>query len=268
MRRPRAGPFATSPVVRIFTIDPAERDELGTQPARHRARRRRHARLRRLPDDARRRRRGPRRQHRPPARPLRPSCRPIRRELEHPARQDRLLHLASVLVRPRLGRLLVVPPGRPHRQRDLVVRGRPAPDDLARRHVQQHRRPARPAPAQLDAGARREPGLRAQHARHLRRPRLHHDQHRRERGRHHARLRPQRPQLRPRELEPGAAAGRHHELDRVRRSAARSRRPARAATRRTAATSSARSRPAAPTASPATAAPSGRRAASPTIRST
>ena len=66
-------------------------------------------------------------------------------EQSDPARQDRLLHLASVLVRPRLGRLLVVPSGRPHRQRDVVVRGRPAPDDLARRHLQQHRGPGRSA---------------------------------------------------------------------------------------------------------------------------
>ena len=65
----------------------------------------------------------------------------------------------------------------------------PRQTDLARRHLQQHRGPRRSAPAQLDPGARREPGLRAQHARHLRRPRLHRHQHRRQHGRHHARLR-------------------------------------------------------------------------------
>ena len=123
-----AGPFAASPVTRIFTIDPANATSSGRNPrgivldadgthgyvvcpttrdvvvadlvgntVLQRVR------SSELPTD--------------PA------------QLEHPARQDRLLHLASVLVRPRLGRLLVVPPRRPHRHRDVVVRGRPAPDD-------------------------------------------------------------------------------------------------------------------------------------------
>ena len=60
-----------------------------------------------------------------------------------PARQDRLLHVAAVLVRPRLGRLRVVPSRRPHRQGDVVVRGRAATDDLARRHVRQPSRGSR-----------------------------------------------------------------------------------------------------------------------------
>ena len=56
-----------------------QRDQLGPQPARHRARRRRHARLRRLPDDSRRRRRRSRRQHRRCSASAPRSFRPIRR---------------------------------------------------------------------------------------------------------------------------------------------------------------------------------------------
>ena len=51
------------------------------------------------------------------------------------------------------GGCCVVPPRRPHRHRHLVVRGRPAPDDLARRHLQQARR-QRPSRPQLEPGAR------------------------------------------------------------------------------------------------------------------
>ena len=123
------GPFAVSPVVRIFTIDPAEPDQLGAQPARHRPQRRRHARLRRLPDDPRRHRRGSGRQHRPAARPLLRACRPIR--LEQSILRGKIDFFTS---RPfwsdrGWGGCCVVPPRRPHRQRDVVVRGRPAPDD-------------------------------------------------------------------------------------------------------------------------------------------
>jgi hypothetical protein len=117
------GPFAQSPV--IFTIDPANATSSGRNP------------------------RGivldadsthgyvvcpttrdvvvaDRRQHRP-QRVRSSELRPIG-AAQRPARQDRLLHLASVLVRPRLGRLRVLPPRRPQRRRDVVVRGRSAPD--------------------------------------------------------------------------------------------------------------------------------------------
>ena len=119
-------------------------------------------------------------------------------------------------------------------------------------------------------GARREPGLRAQHARRLRRPRLHHHQHRPQRGRHHAGLRPQRPQLRPRQLRPRARSRTDiTELDRASaiRSADRAAEQQRQSGARPRHLRRGRAR-AAPTASPATAAASGRPAASPTIRPT
>ena len=111
------GPFAVSPVVRIFTIDPAERD---TARGATRAASRSTPTARAATSSAR----------RPATSSSRiwsatpscsasalPSCRSTRLEQSDPARQDRLLHLAPLLVRPRLGRLLVVPPRRPHRPR-------------------------------------------------------------------------------------------------------------------------------------------------------
>ena len=69
-RADRAGAVRDEPGGAHLHHRSRERDQLGPQPARHRAQRRRHARLRRLPDDPRRRRRGPGRQHRPAARAL------------------------------------------------------------------------------------------------------------------------------------------------------------------------------------------------------
>ena len=82
-------------------------------------------------------------------------------------------------VRHRLGQLLQLPPARAHRRRDVDVPRRPAPDDLDGEHrrapaaadlaPEPERRAAAaavlPARAQLVRGARRDPGLRAQHPR-------------------------------------------------------------------------------------------------------
>ena len=81
------GPFAGQPGGAHLHHRSGRSDELGPQPARHRAQRRRHARLRRLPDDPRRHRRGSGRQHRPAARPLlRPADRSARAERSCAAR--------------------------------------------------------------------------------------------------------------------------------------------------------------------------------------
>ena len=74
----------------------------------------------------------------------------------------------------------LVPPRRPERQHHLDLRRRSAPDHVDGRLVLARRRPAEAAHLQLDRHLRRDPRLRAQHARRLGRPRR--DHHRRRRG--------------------------------------------------------------------------------------
>ena len=200
----RRGRSRVSPVTRIFTIDPAERDQLGPQPARHRARRRRHARLRRLPDDARRHRRGSGRQHRRCSASA-PSELPADRRSSRASCAARSTSSPRARSGPTAAGAAAAschPDGRTDNvtwsfeagpRQTIVLDGTFSNiDGLADQRL-----------LNWTPGARREPGLRAQHPRRLRRPRLHHHQHRRQRGRDHARLRPQRPQLRPRQLRTG-----------------------------------------------------------------
>ena len=129
-----------------------------------------------------------------------------------------------------------------------------------------HTRSGGSARAQLEPGARREPGLRAQHARRLRRPRLHHRRHRPERRRPDAGLGSQRAQLRPRQLRPRLSSRRTSPPSSSSASAAPIAPPSSSGNPTRGRDIFGVRRPTAPTASPATAAASGRPAASPTIR--
>mgnify|MGYP003694001039 CR=1 FL=1 len=205
-----AGPFAVSPVTRIFTIDPANRDVLRPQPARHRDQRRRHARLRRLSDDARRHRGGPRRQQRHPARPLRRSAdaRPLDLEQSCAARSTSSPRgrsgptAAGAAARPATPTAAPTTspgrsrPARARRSRSTAPSTSSTPATSARStgaRCATRTRTSSSTPAASSAAAASSPSTRDLNAR-----------------RHPAGFRPERAQLRAGQLEPLDAAGGPH----------------------------------------------------------
>ena len=196
-----AGPFAHEPRRAHLHDRPDERDETRAEPARHRAERRRHARVRHLPDD-------PRRDRRRSRRATRSLQRVRSSELPTDALGLSILRgkIDFFTSRPFWsdrgwgGCWSCHPDGRTDNVTWSFEAG-PRQTISLDGTFSSLEHSGRPAPAQLDAGARREPGFRAEHARHLRRPWLHrHATPTSTADGHHARFRSQRPELRPRQL--------------------------------------------------------------------